>query len=173
MHGPAGHTTHLTDSVGSAIREEMKDCDWQRRVNKVLPAIDKMRMELKSIVEDSAEYHESESLRQLLSNIRRQITKYNNQAAKIEEDSNSTPAKIAEAEKLRAKATQFADEADNTRQERIAHTKSTDYGEYTQILAGLKEFEQVMLECSKAESKQASSDGEFVFWKALESRAKG
>ena len=117
------------------------------------------------MVEDSAEYHESESLRQHLSNLRCQITKYNNQAAKIEEDTNSTPAKIVEAEKLRAKATQFADEADNTRQERIAHAKSTDYGEYTQVLAGLKEFGQVMIECSKAESKRANSDAEFFFGK--------
>ena len=113
--GPSVNTTHFIDSVGIAICEEMKDYDWQQRVNKVLTAIEEIRMELKSIVEDLAEYLKSESLQQLLSNLCCQITKYNSQAAKIEDNTNSTPAKIFEAEELRVNATQFADKADNTR----------------------------------------------------------
>ena len=59
------------------------------------------------------------------------------------------------------------------REERIAHACSTDYEEYNQIVAGLKDLERTMAKCTKIDSERAYSELEFVYWKALESRAKG
>ena len=33
FHSSSGHTTHFTDSAAGSIRDFMKGCEWQKRVN--------------------------------------------------------------------------------------------------------------------------------------------
>ena len=105
------------------------------------------------MVEESHEYQHSNSFKQKLTKLRGHITRYNNMAAKIEDDAHSTLAQHASAEKLRAKAIEFTQKAEDGRDERIEHAKSTDIGEYNLILAGPKEIKTTMTECNKSESK--------------------
>ena len=148
----------------------MKDCEWQQRVNTVMLNIKQTKMELKSMVEESHEYQNSNSFKQKLIKLLGHITQYNNMAAKIEDDADSTPVKLASSEKLRAKAIEFTQKAEDARDEQIDHAQPTDIGECNLILAGLKEIETTMTECNKAESKWARRDLEYAYWKALESQ---
>ena len=90
MHGPAGHTTHFNDAIAASIRDKMKDCIWKQRVDEVVPAITVMKNKLSEEVEDDAAFHESKEMRKQLTTIQSQITRYINQAAKIEDDDDLT-----------------------------------------------------------------------------------
>ena len=46
MHTPSGHITHFWVSVSNAIRERMKECEWQKRLSTI---VDEVKDEIKCI----------------------------------------------------------------------------------------------------------------------------
>jgi len=165
MHTPSGHITHFWVSVSNAIRERMKECEWQKRLSAI---VDEVKDEIKCIekvVKDADAMVESSETRKKISRIRNNLTRCEKKVV-MEMDPVRKSALVTTAEKLRT-------EEEEALKEMVHHARDTDLGDYYQLLGGLRELAEALKGVNSTESKRAKSDLEYALWKCVESRAGG
>ena len=151
MHTPNGHINHFWCSVSGAIVDKMKGCDWQVKVNAL---DDQVADRIRSAEAKLKEHNSLPQTKHLKAKLRRIRKK----ARQTEDETEKASLEV---------------EADQVLEDLREVSATTAVGDYNLVIAGLKEFTEVLKNEPKKKGRRPNSDIEFVLWKAIETQAGG
>ena len=165
MHDPAGHITHFMNKISVCIHDKMKGCEWQATVLAIDADVKAKIAEIQLAKKSSPTL---EPTRVIERNIRRIRKQKKHCMSRVQSETN-----VVLAAQFFDQATLLGMEETLARDALREQTSLTEVGDYNLLLAGLKEFQEVLKARKSVEGKRPKSSLEYAFWKAVESRAGG